>query len=96
MLNQFEKMENSSQASAAAGGSEIAKAKEAVCERGNKLNEVEEKTEQMANDAKVSRCSFLKIIKDATYLTCVFFLQIWADTSKQLLDKYKNKKWYQL
>jgi len=61
------------QASAAAGGSEIAKAKEAVCERGNKLNEVEEKTEQMANDAK-----------------------IWADTSKQLLDKYKNKKWYQL
>ena len=42
-----------SQASAAAGGSEIAKAKEAVCERGNKLNEVEEKTEQMANDAKV-------------------------------------------
>ena len=43
-----------SQASAAAGGSEIAKAKEAVCERGNKLNEVEEKTEQMANDAKVS------------------------------------------
>ena len=25
-----------------------------VCERGNKLNEVEEKTEQMANDAKVS------------------------------------------
>jgi len=61
------------QQSAAAGGSEIAKAKEAVCERGNKLNEVEEKTEQMANDAK-----------------------IWADTSKQLLDKYKNKKWYQL
>lgn len=61
------------QANAAAGGSEIAKAKEAVCERGNKLNEVEEKTEQMANDAK-----------------------IWADTSKQLLDKYKNKKWYQL
>ena len=41
------------QANAAAGGSEIAKAKEAVCERGNKLNEVEEKTEQMANDAKV-------------------------------------------
>ena len=25
-----------------------------MCERGNKLNEVEEKTEQMANDAKVS------------------------------------------
>ena len=48
-----------SQASAAAGGSEIAKAKEAVCERGNKLNEVEEKTEQMANDAKVPLSFFL-------------------------------------
>ena len=43
-----------SQANAAAGGSEIAKAKEAVCERGNKLNEVEEKTEQMASEAKVT------------------------------------------
>ena len=50
----------SSQQSAAAGGSEIAKAKEAVCERGNKLNEVEEKTEQMANDAKVSLSLFWK------------------------------------
>ena len=47
------------QANAAAGGSEIAKAKEAVCERGNKLNEVEEKTEQMASEAKVqSRFTF--------------------------------------
>ena len=43
------------QSSAAAGGSEIAKAKEAVCERGNKLNEVEEKTEQMVSEAKVGR-----------------------------------------
>ena len=46
--------ENYFQANAAAGGSEIAKAKEAVCERGNKLNEVEEKTEEMANQSKVS------------------------------------------
>ena len=42
------------QANSISGESEIAKAKQAVCERGNKLNEVEEKTEQMANDAKVN------------------------------------------
>jgi len=47
-------MMTQAQANAAAGGSEIAKAKEAVCERGNKLNEVEEKTEQMASEAKVT------------------------------------------
>ena len=35
-------------------GSDIAKAEEAVCERGNKLSEMEEKTESMTNDAKVS------------------------------------------
>ena len=54
-MNEIGKIqENDFQANAAAGGSEIAKAKEAVCERGNKLNEVEEKTEEMANQSKVS------------------------------------------
>jgi syntaxin-binding protein 5 len=33
--------------------SEIFKAKQAVCERGNKLNEVEEKTERLATDAQI-------------------------------------------
>lgn len=59
--------------SSISGESEIAKAKQAVCERGNKLNEVEEKTERLATDA-----------------------QIWADTSHKMMEKYKNKKWYQL
>lgn len=33
--------------------SEVAKAKEAICERGQKLSEVEDRTELMANEAKV-------------------------------------------
>ena len=41
------------QGSSISGESEIFKAKMAVCERGNKLNEVEEKTELLSNDAKV-------------------------------------------
>ena len=41
------------QGSSISGESEIFKAKQAVCERGNKLNEVEEKTELLSNDAKV-------------------------------------------
>ena len=57
---------SSTQAQAAAGGSEIAKAKEAVCERGNKLNEVEEKTEQMSNEAKV-----ILILNSLKFCICV-------------------------
>ena len=34
--------------------------------------------------------------RNGTTHSDLFFFQIWADTSKQLLDKYKNKKWYQL
>ena len=42
------------QANSISGESEIAKAKMAVCERGNKLNEVEERTERLATDAQVN------------------------------------------
>jgi hypothetical protein len=33
--------------------SEVAKARQAICERGQKLSEVEDRTEMMANEAKV-------------------------------------------
>jgi len=59
-------------ANSISGESEIFKAKMLAMERGKKLNEVEDKTEQLSNDAK-----------------------IWADSSRQLRDKYKNQKWYQ-
>lgn len=58
-------------------------------ERGKKLNEVEDKTEQLSNDAKVTRYWFRRMIQ------VDFVLQIWADSSRQLRDKYKNQKWYQ-
>lgn len=54
-------------------GSEIAKAKMAAIERGQRLNELEDRTEQMANEAKQ-----------------------YANTSHNLMNMYKNKKWYQL
>lgn len=60
-------------ANSISGESEIAKAKMAVCERGNKLNEVEERTEMLSNDAK-----------------------IYADNTRALMNKMKNKKWYHL
>ena len=41
------------QASSISGESAIFRAKELACERGKKLNEVEDKTEQLSNDAKV-------------------------------------------
>ena len=41
------------QANSISGESEIFKAKMLACERGKKLNEVEDKTEQLSNDAKV-------------------------------------------
>jgi syntaxin-binding protein 5 len=53
--------------------SEIAKAKMAVVERGQRLNELEDRTEMMANEAKQ-----------------------YASTSHNLMNMYKNKKWYQL
>ncbi len=37
----------------AAGNSEVAKAHQAVCERGQKLNEVEDQVEAMSNEAKI-------------------------------------------
>ncbi|XP_023338537.1 syntaxin-binding protein 5 [Eurytemora carolleeae] len=33
--------------------SEVAKAKQAICERGQKLNEIEDRTEMMSNEAKI-------------------------------------------
>jgi hypothetical protein len=32
----------------------VAKARQAICERGQKLSEVEDRTEMMANEAKVT------------------------------------------
>jgi len=55
------------------GESEIANALRMAGERGNKLNEVEDKAEQLNEDAKM-----------------------WADSSHKLMEKMKNKKWYQL
>jgi len=72
VVTQGDAMKNAT-ANSISAESEIFKAKQAVCERGNKLNEVEEKTELLSNDAK-----------------------IWADTSHKMMEKYKNKKWYQL
>ena len=61
------------QAKGANSTSEIAKAKMAAMERGQRLNELEDRTEQMANEAKQ-----------------------YAATSHNLMNMYKNKKWYQL
>ena len=44
------------------GGSEVHKAKMAVMERGQKLNEIEDRTEMMANEAKVGICAFFQTI----------------------------------
>jgi len=60
------------QSKAGGGTSEIAKAKQAICERGEKLSEIEDRTEQMSNEAK-----------------------IFAATGHNLMQHYKNKKWYQ-
>ena len=46
------------QGSSIGANSEIGRAKQAVCERGQKLNEVEDRTEQMASEAKVSPASY--------------------------------------
>ena len=77
------------QASSISSESEVFKAKMLAMERGKKLNEVEDKTEQLSNDAKVTRYWFRRMIQ------VDFVLQIWADSSRQLRDKYKNQKWYQ-
>lgn len=53
--------------------SEVAKAKMAVIERGQRLNELEDRTEMMANEAKQ-----------------------YATSAHNLMNMYKNKKWYQL
>ena len=42
------------QGSSIGAESEIFRAKMLACERGNKLSEVEDRTEQLANDSKVS------------------------------------------
>ena len=41
----------------------MAKARQAICERGQKLSEVEDRTEMMANEAKVIRIFFLLGVK---------------------------------
>lgn len=46
------------QASSISSESEVFKAKMLAMERGKKLNEVEDKTEQLSNDAKVTRYWF--------------------------------------
>jgi hypothetical protein len=47
----------------------VAKARQAICERGQKLSEVEDRTEMMANEAKVTFLyNFLTPLLFPTYL----------------------------
>ena len=57
----------------ASAASEVGKARQAFVERGEKLNQLEDRTEQMADEAKQYR-----------------------DNARALLNKEKNRKWYQL
>lgn len=52
--------------------SELSKTRQALSERGEHLEKLEDRTERMANEAEGFR-----------------------DLSHQLLNKYKDKKWYQ-
>uniref|UniRef100_A0A182YK60 Uncharacterized protein n=1 Tax=Anopheles stephensi TaxID=30069 RepID=A0A182YK60_ANOST len=53
--------------------SEIGKAHQLMLERGDKLSQLEERTERMANEA-----------------------QQFSSSAHLLMNKYKDKKWYQL
>lgn len=53
--------------------SEISRAHKLAMERGDKLNQLEEKAERMRNEA-----------------------ENFAQTAHDLVNKYKDKKWYQL
>ena len=50
------------QANASGGTSEVSKARDAMIERGQKLNEIEDQVENMSNEAKVyaQNCQALK------------------------------------
>ena len=58
---------------AGSAASEISRARNAAIERGQKLNELTDKTEKMMHEAE----SF-------------------SGAARQLMLKYKDKKWYQL
>ncbi len=53
------------QGSSVGATSEVGKAKEKLVERGQKLNEIEDRTELMANEAKVCTVPIIKIILEA-------------------------------
>ncbi len=61
------------QAKGAGAASEVSKAHQAMIERGQKLNEIEDQMENMSNEAKE-----------------------YARTSHNLMNMYKNKKWWQI
>ena len=60
--------------------SEVAKAKQAICERGQKLNEIEDRTEMMSNEAKVN--NFIQSViliaspsfRSIDFKSCIFLI----------------------
>ncbi len=66
------KMMEKLNAKGAASQSEVSQAHAKFLERGQKLNELEDRTEAMANEAEQ-----------------------YANNAKMLLNKTKDKKWYQ-
>lgn len=60
-------------ARASTAGNEVSRAHKMMVERGEKLSQLEDNAERMANTA-----------------------QEFGSTAHQLMNKYKDKKWYQL